>query len=109
MSSVIFDPENPTQAFIGNATENMFGIPTGSAVIGNIHHPNRCEGRGCVMHHPSNHHMVSWKLNWRDDRGIMERLCPHGVGHPDPDSAAFQKAIGRDFENIHGCDGCCRP
>lgn len=34
-----------------------------------------------------------WKLYYRDDRDIMEALCPHGVGH------AFDS---------HGCDGCCK-
>lgn len=29
----------------------------------------------------------------------MERICPHGVGHPDPDDT--------NPDTVHGCDGCC--
>lgn len=43
--------------------------------------------------------MIGWKTHWRADRRIMERLCKHGIGHPDPDS--------RDPDGTHGCDGCC--
>ena len=60
----------------------------------------------CCIHSPSNHHMREWKQLWRPDRMIMERLCPHGIGHPDPDDRAIR--TGRD-EGIHGCDGCCHP
>lgn len=41
----------------------------------------------------------------------MERICPHGVGHPDPDHIAFvERVAGKDVasvEAVHGCDGCC--
>jgi hypothetical protein len=72
----------------------------------NVHDPSRCEGRGCVIHHPSDHHMNDWPTLWRHDRGIVERICPHGIGHPDPDDVAFQRSI-RMFSGAHGCDGCC--
>jgi hypothetical protein len=75
----------------------------------NVHDPARCKGRPCVIHNPSNHHMRSWPLNWRGDTGVMERICPHGVGHPDPDDAAYNMSIGRDYMTVHGCDGCCSP
>jgi len=29
----------------------------------------------------------------------MERECPDGIGHPDPDEINPNK--------MHGCDGCC--
>ncbi len=32
----------------------------------------------------------------------MERICPHDVGHPDPDD---MNVIAGD--SSHGCDGCC--
>ncbi len=51
--------------------------------------------------------MVKWKLNWRQDRRIMERICKHGIGHPDPDDAAFRKIMSGDSDTTHGCDGCC--
>ena len=35
----------------------------------------------------------------------MERLCKHGVGHPDPDDMAVKK---RPLGGLHGCPcGCC--
>ena len=63
----------------------------------------------CVIHRPSDHPMRSWKLHWRDDRGIFERICPaHGVGHPDPDQLDYWRSIGRGWEAVHGCCGCHR-
>jgi len=71
-----------------------------------VHNRKLCEGRNCCIHNPSDHHMVTWQQNWRADRKIMERMCPHGVGHPDPDDADFRASIG-DTDTVHGCDGCC--
>jgi len=60
-----------------------------------------CLGKPCPVHNPSAHHMRKWPLNYRFDRGITERICKHGVGHPDPDCLRAQK------DSTHGCDGCC--
>ena len=62
------------------------------------HGVRKCE-RPCPIHWPSGHHMRSWPQHWRADRGIVERVCDHGIGHPDPDD--------RSRDKIHGCDGCC--
>lgn len=67
-----------------------------------IHDPKLCEGRACPVHNLSDHHMRDFPQHWRQDRGLMERICPHGVGHPDPDHLAY-----RPQDSIHGCDGCC--
>lgn len=64
-----------------------------------VHAKSRCQGPACCIHNPSDHHMVDWPQLWRADRNLMERTCPHGIGHPDPDH------IGDDL--VHGCDGCC--
>lgn len=78
---------------------------TGGQVI-NAHPRKTCWGYWCPIHYPSPHHMVAWSQNWRGDHGLMERICPHGVGHPDPDD---HKAMDQ-YEQVHGCDGCCaRP
>ena len=65
----------------------------------------------CAVHNPSDHNMRDFKQHWRYDRGIIERICPHGVGHPDPDIIAYIRAIAGDkqaeCESVHGCDGCC--
>lgn len=113
MSSVIPDPDNPGQFLIPDATDAQWGVPVGATMIVNVHDPRRCEGRPCVIHHPSEHHMVKWPLLWRDDIAAMERTCPHGVGHPDPDHLAYLRTVisGGDIAGIgrHGCDGCCWP
>jgi hypothetical protein len=67
----------------------------------------------CVIHNPSRHHMREWPLLLRSTT-LLERVCPHGVGHPDPDSAAFLNWHDKtDSWLSHGChfgdDGrpCC--
>jgi hypothetical protein len=72
-------------------------------ILTGVHSPIDCFGESCTIHNRSNHHMRGWPQHWRSDRGIMERICHHGVGHPDPDSPwTF------DSSNwIHGCCGCC--
>lgn len=65
----------------------------------------------CALHAPSDHHMKDWPLIMRRD-GRLERLCSHGIGHPDPDSLAHTKANYPDFLEllaVHGCDDCCIP
>ena len=70
-----------------------------------VHSRSKCQGQHCCIHNPSDHHMRDWPQNWRGDRGIMERICPHGIGHPDPDDPKTKSK----YEGIHGCDGCCQP
>lgn len=54
--------------------------------------------------------MRSWPLVYRFDRGMFERRCVHGVGHPDPDSLArMVEFFEREGDGIHGCCGCCAP
>lgn len=73
-----------------------------------IHKEKLCAGRNCVFHNPSDHHMKEWKMVLRlDKEAIVERMCPHGIGHPDPDSMNFFSSIGKDYLGVHGCDGCC--
>lgn len=76
------------------------------------HHASVCQQQeSCCIHKPSNHHMKNWKMNWRNDTRVMERICEHGVGHPDPDHLAharqFLRLDEREWDSIHGCDGCC--
>src|SRR5689334_9269689 len=78
-----------------------------------LHSPDLCRGRSCVIHGPSEHHMRSWPTNYRYDRHIMERICPHGIGHPDPDDSEYRKTTHAMWTqtggDVHGCDGCCNP
>ena len=90
-----------------NPMDGYWTVVGGTNLV-NVHSPWLCEGRGCAIHnHPSQHNLVDAPLNWRTDRGILERLCRHGVGHPDHDSAKYLASRGLDYENVHGCDGCC--
>lgn len=86
---------------------NLYITGSGQA-LGSTHpRTEECERLGCVIHSPSDHSMRDFPTLWRRDRGIMERTCPHGVGHPDPDDLAFHVRNGRQHEGVHGCDGCC--
>lgn len=73
-----------------------------------VHDEKKCVGDSCCIHRPSKHHMRGWAINYRSEYNHMERLCSHGVGHPDPDSVEFAKRFGKDL-SVHGCDGCCSP
>lgn len=79
--------------------------------ITNVHKPSECVGEHCVIHNPSERATRIGKTHWRGDRGIMERVCEHGVGHPDPDSLENIRRVLGDkraaVESVHGCDGCC--
>lgn len=80
----------------------------GTGVKLRVHDRKNCAGEYCSIHNPSNHKMKDWPTHWRDDRGIMERICECGVGHPDPDDMAFRRRLGMDDSaGIHGCCGCC--
>lgn len=84
-------------------TDPVFGAVIGEREL-HTHADDKCAGEFCVVHKPSDHHMVSWPLLWRADKGVMERICMHGVGHPDPDDLEYQ---GDTSLAVHGCDGCC--
>ncbi len=93
------------------AGKEAFDVANGRMV--NVHPRSACEGRHCCVHSPSDHHMRDWPQVWRPDRGLMERMCPHGIGHVDPDHISWvrenrgEKAA--QVESVHGCDGCCHP
>ena len=74
-----------------------------------VHDESECANEHCCFHNPSPHHMVDWPMVMRCDIGVplVERTCPHGVGHPDPDSLVWVKSIGKEGYGVHGCDGCC--
>lgn len=67
----------------------------------NVHDKNACAGEFCTIHNRSKHSMRSFPQHWRSDAGFMERICPHGIGHPDCDE------LPENRDRVHGCDGCC--
>ena len=105
MSFILTLDENT--GFNTKVTDSITGETVGNMT--NVHPTSVCASAdGCAIHNrPSNHLLKDSPMVWREDRGILERQCEHGVGHPDFDSAKYLKSIGKDYENIHGCDGCC--
>ena len=75
-----------------------------------VHGKGDCAGEFCCIHNPSMHAMVEEPMILRETT-LVERQCKHGVGHTDPDSAAYLNEYGpvgsRGTWGIHGCDGCC--
>lgn len=80
----------------------------GQTVIA-VHSPRQCEGETCMIHNPTDHSMRDFPLKFRVDRmPLAERICPHGIGHPDPDCVAY---LNREYPHgawdVQGCDLCC--
>ena len=93
-------PNHTFALWINGATGRAMLIGDDGLVLHNIHGEHLCLDRHCVIHNPSEHHMRDWPLHWCNDRGIFERICPHGFGHPDPDQRLR-------VPSVHDCDGCC--
>lgn len=89
-------------------TMEPYTTGTGQKLL--VHSKEDCKAEFCVIHNPSIHSMRGFATHWRSDRGLMERVCAHGIGHPDPDDLAFKELMkpgSFKYESIHGCDGCC--
>lgn len=93
-------PAQPDRDFIIVNCTDRLGFFMGEQLL-YVHSPAVCAGqdRPCCIHRPSSHHMRQWPQLWRQDARFMERLCEHGVGHPDPDTL--------HADRLHSCDGCC--
>lgn len=90
---------------MANETHTLAGLK-----FVNVHSFEKCTPEICIFHNPTNHPMRNWEPYIRET-GLIERLCEHGVGHPDPDSSAwFDRAMNHPSGtwDIHGCDGCCK-
>ena len=96
-----------TEMWLGLASD-LSGVLAENAVLRNVLSAVKCAGRQCVLHYPSDHHMREWPTMYRAEKGLMERICPHGIGHPDPDDAAYHVSRGAMWTTVHGCDGCCK-
>lgn len=76
------------------------------------HGPGQCAGdRACPIHRPLDHPLRTAPLAWRDDGELLERICAHGVHHPDVDSLAYLERTHPSTHHLqierHDCDGCC--
>ncbi len=82
-----------------------YKLENSEETINDVHDEARCAGKYCAVHNPSDHHMRSWKQQWRDDRRIIVRVCPkHNVRHPDPDN----NWEADSYFWVHRCCGCCK-
>lgn len=93
-----------------------FALAEGITLV-NTHPEILCQGRGCSLHHPSEHHMRNWPKDFRTrethpgDWGFFDRFCRHRKGHPDPDDVRYwREERGRDI-TAHECcvTKCCQP
>lgn len=80
----------------------------GGELLAFVHEREKCAGRPCPIHTLTDHSMRDFPQHFRSDSGLMERICPHGIGHPDPDSLPYFEERGIEAMDVHGCDGCCR-
>jgi hypothetical protein len=82
--------------------------------VNHYHSPLVCAGQRCIFHNPTEHKMRNWPMNLRTDEWafpLIERICEHGVGHPDPDSVDYmdrQFGYNESEEKqygfgVHGC------
>lgn len=85
-----------------------FVTTSGNFELQGIHEENSdCQTHGCVVHNPTPNPLWNAPYNWREDRALMERICRHGIGHPDIDSANYLRRTGQRAQLTHACDGCC--
>lgn len=76
------------------------------------HPAERCQGRNCCIHNPSDHALKAAPMHWNDAARRTERVCPHGQHHPDPDHLTYvldHEGMLAYFEHKYHspCDGCC--
>jgi len=82
-----------------------------SGQVINTHEGSECFGQWCAIHHQMSGPWGQWPRYWRDDRGILERICPCGIGHPVAEMYDWAIAHGQGYELVHGCCGehTCGP
>ncbi len=82
-------------------------LESGQSIL--THGLRTCRGTPwCAIHVPQPGPWESWPRLWRDDRMMMERICPHGVGHPAAEQTEWSQQQGISLD--HGCDMCpCGP
>lgn len=110
---------NPmVRALLAEAIYEEMSIPfdTYMQKKGKVHTKAQCREtrkaggpKNCVIHKPSLHRLTGARQILRSS-GLIEDQCEHGIGHPNPDSAAYFNWLqDTDSWFVHGCDGCCGP
>lgn len=97
---------------LGLSYDRVYVTGTGVVLLYLHERTEECIAYGCVIHNPTDPH-TEFPTHWRWDRKFMERICPHGVGHPDTNQINFIRRTrgeaAAQAESVHGCDGCCAP
>lgn len=102
--------------------EMSVGLNRYLAAGGRVHTKEQCKAtrkmgapKGCVLHRPTLHKLTGRPQVLRSST-LIEDICEHGVGHPNPDSVAYLdwRDTGSTTSRMstwgtHGCDGCCGP
>jgi hypothetical protein len=68
-----------------------------------VHEPEECRGRHCIIHYPVHTHMDDWPAIFRDDTQVFERIDPLGCGHPDPSQFDYWEETGQGWKAVHSC------
>lgn len=66
-----------------------------------------CQEHGCPIHNPSDRAVAIGTTHYNTERQRMDRVCEHGLAHPDPDSQDWRERHFGDRDDEHDCDGCC--
>lgn len=96
----------PEDDLLGLATPSHEKTLLESGTTLSHHTKENCSGN-CCLHGSSPHPSCRMPRQWRQDRGILEHVCPHGIGHPCYAGVDYVLGIGGHADAIHGCDGCC--
>lgn len=96
--------------------EMSISLPEYVASGGRLHTKVQCKAsraqgapKNCVIHKPSLHKLTGSPQVLRSS-ALIEDICKHGVGHPNPDSVAYLNWANQEAGwGVHGCDGCCGP
>lgn len=111
-----FDPERlddevsvVAEVLDGMSGESGLTFTTDTGVdLTNIHPADACEGPFCVVHKPAPGPWDDWDTHWREDWGLMVRICRHDVHHVAIEERMRNPLLGmlRD-DHPGGCDCPC--
>lgn len=76
-------------------------LETGQVI--QTHTRGECIGHWCAIHQPMPGPWATWPRFWREDRRILERICPCGIGHPVAEMYTWATATGHGETLAHTC------
>lgn len=76
-------------------------LETGQVI--RTHERTQCLGQWCAIHQPMPGPWADWPRFWRDEIGILERICPCRIGHPVAEMYSWAVATGRGAMLAHRC------